>query len=237
MPSLATGTNVYRPSEGTRGAASAMLLHGANAGTADSNGLSGLRDQELAAEPPHPQSSPSPPLPPSPPLLPSSPINSPLPALSTIGNVPASCAADSMSTSRTSTTTLSTSTASKRKQSALHASQSSASVKKQRTTTTGAVALNGIKESLDAFNTALGHSLIFQPEKARADTSPERWAKAMDVHQELEDYLDDDHMVAFIDLFRADMAVADAYLAIKRESLQKKWVEKQLTDTLGFPPL
>jgi hypothetical protein len=54
MPSLATGTNVYRPSEGTCGAASATLLHGANAGTADSNRPSGLRDQELAVEPPHP---------------------------------------------------------------------------------------------------------------------------------------------------------------------------------------
>jgi hypothetical protein len=181
MPSLATGTNVYHPLEGTRGAASATLLHGANAGTADSNGPSGLRDQELAAELPHPQSAPSPPLPPSPPLLPSLPINPPLPALSTIGDVPASCAADSTSTSRTSTTTLSTSTASKCKQSALYASQSSASVKKQQTTTTGAVALNDIKESLDAFNTALGHSLIFQPEKARADTSPKHQAKAMDV--------------------------------------------------------
>ena len=93
------------------------------------------------------------------------------------------------------------STASKHKQSALHALQSSASVKKQQTTTTGAIALNGIKESLDAFNTALGHSQIFQPEKAHADISPECRAKAMDVLQELEDYLDDDCMVAFIDLF------------------------------------
>jgi hypothetical protein len=41
----------------------------------------------------------------------------------------------------------------------------------------------------------------------------------MDVLQELEDYLDDDCMAAYIDLFRADMAVADAYLAIKCESL------------------
>ena len=39
--------------------------------------------------------------------------------------------------------------------------------------------------------------------------------KAMDILQELESYLDDDCMVAFIDLFKADMAAVDAYLAIK----------------------
>jgi hypothetical protein len=59
----------------------------------------------------------------------------------------------------------------------------------------------------------------------------------MDVLQKLEDYHDNNCMVAFIDLFRADMAAADAYLAIKCESLQKEWVEKQLMDTLGFSPL
>jgi len=50
----------------------------------------------------------------------------------------------------------------------------------------GAVALNGIKESLDAFNSTLGCSLLLQPEQAHADTSPEHWSKAMDLLQELE---------------------------------------------------
>ena len=59
----------------------------------------------------------------------------------------------------------------------------------------------------------------------------------MHVLQDLESYLNDDRMVAFIDLFRADTAAADAYLAIKHDSLQKRWVEKQLKDTLGFPSL
>jgi hypothetical protein len=59
----------------------------------------------------------------------------------------------------------------------------------------------------------------------------------MDLLQELESYLYDDCMVAFIDLFKADMAAVDAYLAIKRDSLRKKWVEKQLIDQLGFPPM
>ena len=85
---------------------------------------------------------------------------------------------------------------------------------------TGAVALNGIKESLDAFNSTLGCSLALQQlECGCADTSPECKAKAMHALQELEVYIDDDHLVAFIDLFRADTAAADAYLAIKRDSL------------------
>ena len=97
--------------------------------------------------------------------------------------------------------------------------------------------LNGIKESLNAFNTMLGCSLVLQLEHGCSDTSPEHRAKAMDILQELEDYLDDDCMVALIDLFRADLAAADAYLAIKHYSLQKKWLETQLMDALGFPPL
>lgn len=75
-----------------------------------------------------------------------------------------------------------------------------------------------------------------QPECACADTSSEHQAKAMDILQEKEDYLDD-HMVAFIDLFWVDTASADAYLVIKHESLQREWVEKQLVKALGFPPL
>lgn len=244
MPSLAAGTNVYRPSEGTHGAASATLLRGpeaentrivppaSNHDATDSDGPN--RDPE----PPQSrlESSPAPP-PSSPSLL----ADNRLPTLDVLGasDEPATRTISTSYPSATGTTSApSMSSASKHKQSALQASQSNASVSKKQRTTTGAVALNGIKESLDAFNTTLGRGLVFQqPERGRADTSPERRAKAMGVLQDQERYLDDDRMVAFIDLFRADTAAADAYLAIKRESLRKKWVEKQLTDTLGFPLL
>ena len=76
-----------------------------------------------------------------------------------------------------------------------------------------------------------------QPEHAHTDTLPEHQAKAMDILQEKEGYLDDDCMVAFIDLFQVDTALADAYLAIKCEGLQRKWVEKKLVKALGFPLL
>ena len=242
MPSLATGTNMYRPLEGTHGATSSTLLHktqpeaeaedngesppACNHGAAHSDGHNEDRDQ-------------------SPPPPPTSPPSSPSLALPKAGTSliarPASESRTSMSyPSAGTTSTPSMSTASKRKLSALHASQSNASVTKRQRTTTGAVALNGIKESLDAFNSTLGRSLALQqpgPDRVRADTSPERRARAMDVLQDQESYLDDNQMVAFIDMFRVDTAAADAYLAIKHVSLQKKWVEKQLKDTLGFPPM
>jgi hypothetical protein len=236
MPNLATGTNVYRASDGTHGAASATLLHSQEA--EDNTSTPANRDPFDFDEPigdpgPEPSHQDSPPPPPT------SPPSSP--SLRTGNIFPASHASTSYpSTTGTGTaSTSSISTAAKRKQSALHASQqSSASGGKKQRTTTGAVALNGIKESLDAFNNTLGRSLVMQqPERGRADTSPERRAKAMDVLQEMETYLDDDRLVAFIDLFRADTAAADAYLAIKRDGLRRRWVEKQLMDHLGFPAL
>ena len=250
MPNLATGTNVYRPSDGTRGAASSTLLRQSeakdslntghssppgNRGANDSNGPSGETGDQPEEPHPSPQSSPPPP-PPSPSIR---ARDTPAPS--------AHASLTSLSypsvTGVSSTGTSSMSGAAKRKQSALQASQSiTAASKKQRTSTTGAVALNGIKESLDTFNNTFNHTLgrnfaLRQLERDRADTSPESRAKAMDNLQEQEIYLDDDRMIAFIDLFRADTAAADAYLAIKREGLRRKWVEKQLKETLGFPPL
>ena len=144
--------------------------------------------------------------------------------------------------SATSTTSaLSLYTAAKRNQSALQASQSNASVtSKKQQTATSSVTLNSIKEYLNAFNNTFGLNLVArQANHVHADTSPERQAKAMNFIQERKDYLDNDHIVAFINWFKADTAAADAYLAIKSEhgGLRRKWVEKQLKEVLGFPLL
>ena len=137
MLSLAAGTNVYRPLQGTHGAASTTmtLLCGpkaeenmgnspsaSNHGATDSDGPNG------DPEPPHSQSSPLPP-PPSPPLSPSPPMGGILlPTSGALGDVPTSHAVNSIAMSCTSTTgttsAASTSTASEHKQSMLHASQS-----------------------------------------------------------------------------------------------------------------
>ena len=60
-----------------------------------------------------------------------------------------------------------------------------------------------------------------QPDHMHADTSPECQSKAMDLFQEQESYLDDDHMVTFIALFKADTAAANTYVALKCEGLWK----------------
>jgi hypothetical protein len=138
------------------------------------------------------------------------------------------------STLSTSHTPSSTSTASKRKQSALSATQSSSSSKKQHTNS-GAVLMYGIRESLDNFNATVSKSALMQADRFCADTSPECLAKAVELIQEQEDYLSDDQMVAFLDLFQADTAAADIYLAIKQETLWKAWIQKQLLKDLEFP--
>ncbi|KAF8221211.1 hypothetical protein L208DRAFT_1415480, partial [Tricholoma matsutake] len=112
------------------------------------------------------------------------------------------------------TTTVSTS--SKCKQSTLSALLLTSS-KKQRTAVTGAIPLNGIKESLDSFNSTIERSLLMQPDRMQQES-----------------YLSDDCMVAFIDLFRVDSAAADAYIALKWDGLRKAWVQRQMKD-LGFP--
>jgi hypothetical protein len=88
-----------------------------------------------------------------------------------------------------------TSSTSKQKYSVLDASQSgqTSSValgKKQRSAIPDAVALNGIKESLDMFNKTIEHSFN-QPQEHVRDTSPERRQKAMTCLQEIETHLDD----------------------------------------------
>jgi hypothetical protein len=239
MPNLATGTNVYRASDGTHGAASATLLRSQEA--EDNTSTPANHDPfdfdepigDPGPEPYGPSHQDSPPPPPtSPPSSPSLRTGNFFSASQASTSYPSTAGTGMASTSSISTTA-------KCKQSALHASQqSNASGGKKQWTTTGAVALNGIKESLDAFNNTLRCSLVMQqPECGRADTSPERRAKAMDVLQEMETYLDDDRLVALIDLFRQDTAAADAYLAIKRDGLRRRWVEKQLIDHLGFPAL
>jgi hypothetical protein len=44
--------------------------------------------------------------------------------------------------------------------------------KKQRTNA-GALAMDGIKESLDNFNSTVAKSILVHPERMRADSSPE----------------------------------------------------------------
>jgi hypothetical protein len=244
MPSLAKGNNVFRPSQGTHGAASATLplteksredpvpTIGVNALSMDpTDGFNHDGEHTSDSDPGDLEDCAVPP--PSSPIFPPLSLHHdvvmrPMPGAMprAILNHESHTSNSSASVSCTSTTT---STSSKRKRSALSASLLS-SGKKQRTVVTGAVALNGIKESLDSFNNTIERSLLMQPDRMRSDTSPERRAKAMELFQEQEPELSDDCTVAFIDLFRMDTAAADAYIALKRDGLRKAWIQRQMKD-------
>ena len=212
MPTLAKGNNVYQPSQGTYGAASATL-------PAPTENRAGGGANEDAEEETLPI------------LPPSSLISLPIPPASEL-DIAAARPSSNAFTSRPST---STSAASKRKRSALSALQPSSGASKKACANTGAAAMNGIKESIDNFNVTFSKSVLVQPERMRPDSSLERRAKAVELIQVQEDYLTHDQLVAFLDYFKADTAAADIYLAIKREGLRKAWIQKQLSKELGFP--
>ncbi len=217
MPNLTKGNNVYRPSQGTYGAASAALQHLPVPGDNPNKDGADLNDDliEDTTETLPPPSSET------------SPTRVSLPSLLTQAPTAAS-----LVTSSTSTPTSASS--SKRKKSALSAMQTSSASKKQRTNV-GATAIDGIKESLDNFNSTVAKSILVQPERIRPDTSPERRERAVQLLERQEIYLTDDQLVAFFDYFKTDTAAADIYLAITCESLRQVWVKRQLWKVLGFP--
>jgi hypothetical protein len=224
MPSIGKGTHAFRPSNQTQGASSAISTMPPE--PIFSEDETNANTQTSVVQPPaiHPgpsslnhvtQSETHDPPPPS----------SPPPSAHTMSLEPSV-----------------SSISAKRKFSALEASLSGtpsvvSAGKKQRSVIPGAVALNGIKESLDMFNKTIERGLVVQPhERVRdRDTSPERRQKAMACLQEKETHLDDERLIALIDLFKSDTAEADTYLSLQRETLRKKWLQKQLVERCGFP--
>ena len=228
MPSLAKGNNVYRPSEGTHGATSAILqqlpIPGSNPndGGANSNDDANLDDgTNLNDDVNNAEGTPPPP---------SSDV------LSTRVSPPSPLALTTASSTNMSlaSATPSATSSSKRKQSALGSAQSTGASKRQRTNA-GASAMDRIKESLDNFNSTVAKSILVHPEHMRPDSSPERREKAVRLLELQEDYLSDDEMIAFFDYFKSNTVAADIYLAITRKSLRKGWVQRQLWKELGFP--
>jgi hypothetical protein len=159
------------------------------------------------------------------------------------------CPLTTVSVSASASASTSTSASSKRKFSALD-SLGSASLKssstcgsgsgslEKRLRLTGWAVLNGLKESLDDFTTVFRAGLMQTAGPVTrdcADTSLEHKRKAMDRLQECETDLDDDRLIALIDLFKTDVNAVDAYVVLKRESTRKAWVRKQLREVLGFP--
>ena len=107
----------------------------------------------------------------------------------------------------------------KRKQSALN--EPTSTIKHQRIPS-GAHALHGMKEGLVEF-TEVFHDAM-SGKKSGLEASPIRKSMAMKRAQELETDLSDGCIVGLIDLFQADVALADAYLSLSCEAIRKKWV-------------
>jgi hypothetical protein len=68
----------------------------------------------------------------------------------------------------------------------------------------------------------------------RPDTTPERKTKALQQLQRLDPPLQDDQLVAIMDLFTTDTNYADTYLAIEKDSTRQSWLRKRLREA-GFP--
>lgn len=239
MPHTIRGTNVFRPAQQRWGPAISLVSH------PEAESEAGHEDSDDGDHPPPPPSSP-----------PSTVITiapSAGPSQSTRSSIrpPPPINTSDFSTRSTGTPSARSigtpsaagSTHSKRKHSALSdadsgiqsVSAASGSGKKQRSNPNAAL-LSGLKEALLGVGTDIAVAI-----KATApiipDDSPARRARAKEKIQTDEPKLDPARLYALIDLFSCNTEAADTYLALFREDVRSFWVEKQLTEHLGFPAL
>jgi hypothetical protein len=114
----------------------------------------------------------------------------------------------------------------------------SASREKKSRVGGGSAVMNRLNDTLDGLGAHLAKVEQQQQQLAVIqDTSPERRSKAMHKLQKDEPNLDMSRLTALVDLFKCSTEAADTYLALFRDDLRKHWIEKQLTESLGFPPL
>ena len=92
----------------------------------------------------------------------------------------------------------------------------------KRVRPSGAVALHGMNERLEDFTEVFRE--VFTGKKSGVLSTPQRKSKAMQRAQELETTLSDQCIVGLVDLFQADIMMADTYLSLHREGVRKQWV-------------
>ena len=90
----------------------------------------------------------------------------------------------------------------------------------------GASALQGIKGEIETFN-----ETIRERGQHRLLTESQHKSKAMEQLYDLD--LDDDRLIAIMQLFKGDADAADMFVAMKRESTRRTWVHSEL-EKLGF---
>ena len=91
----------------------------------------------------------------------------------------------------------------------------------RQTPTVAAIAQ--VAETITDIGMVIGNSSC-----AGGESSPVWKRKAMDLAQELEDDLSDNDLSSLLELFETNVMMANAYVTIKWEGLQKTWVQRKL---------
>ena len=98
--------------------------------------------------------------------------------------------------------------------------------------TSGISILGGIKESIDEFETIMCDGMPVGQIHA-ADRAAAYQVEAMEKVQTQKPDLNDDQVVALVDLFRTDLSVAEVYMVIVWPAIHQAWLNKPLKQ-LGF---
>ena len=233
MPSITKGANVYRPSMSVP---QAPPISAASSSSEDSGGASNNSSSDpstilvprtfpIEAATPPPPSSPPPALPRAPSMTKTAskkrkeaPSNLPSLTSPSISDLTISSLVDSSGSSS------------------------------KRARVSGPVALHGIKEEMSVLNSTLRSAVdhktrVFEHNTANIanSTTPlDIKKRAEDILQEKEAYLDDDCLLTMFDIFRSDVGAAQTYVGIRRDSLRRRWVKREL-ERLGrlvpdYPP-
>jgi hypothetical protein len=110
---------------------------------------------------------------------------------------------------------------------------------KKACTATGTVALNRIKDALNAFNATIQDTLT-QPEPKRTDAevasmvASKARVDAITHVQAEENHLSVDQVIALVDLFETNVPSVVTYIALVCKDVQAAWLKKKLVE-LGFP--
>jgi len=87
----------------------------------------------------------------------------------------------------------------------------------------------GLHSELASFaGTFLEGTSSMAPLPSAIAPSPLQKTKAIQWAQELEVDLDDEGLVSLIRIFQADVNAADAYMVLRHDGVQKKWIESTL---------
>jgi len=114
----------------------------------------------------------------------------------------------------------------KHKHSTISSSNNNSSIK--RIWPLGATALHNMNDKLEEFTNVFQE--VFTGKKSGLALTPQQKAKAMQHAQEIETSLSDQRMVRLIDLFHADITMADTYLSLQCEGVRKGWVDHHVKD-------